>query len=145
MALVPSAQREQGFFEFVVRLTKDSLELVSTSGQPILTPAPLGVRRGAKHPKPGIVQVKKEMGRFKVTAEVERVETGLCQIVVEVRDEGERPVDGLRVSLISRGREQASYLTRRGRASFDQVARGEYNLPISDPGGVLGTIQIKVR
>jgi len=145
MALVPPAHREQGLLDLVVRLAQDSLELVSTSGQSILTPAPLGVRRGSKRSKPSIVQVKKVMGRFKVTAEVERVDTGLCQIVVEVREEGEKPVDGVRVSLVSKGREQASYLTRRGRAAFDRVAKGEYNLPISDSGGVLGTIQIKVR
>jgi len=145
MALVPSAQRKLGFFELVVRLAKESLELVSTSGRSILTPAPLGVRRGSKGAKPSIVQVKKEMGRFKVTAEVERVDTELCQIVVEVREEGEKPVDGVRVSLVSRGREQASYLTRRGRAVFDRVAKGEYNLPISDSGGEVGTIRLTVR
>ena len=145
MALVPPAHREQGLLDLVVRLAQDSLELVSTSGQSILTPAPLGVRRSSKRSKPSIIQVKKVMGRFKVTAEVERVDTGLCQIVVEIREEGEKPVDGVRVSLVCKGREQASYLTRRGRAAFDRVAKGEYNLPISDSGGVLGTIQIKVR
>jgi len=145
MALVPSTQREQGFFEFVVRMTKDSLELVSTSGQSILTPVPLGVRRGSNRAKQSIVQVKKVMGKFKVTAEVERVDPGLCQIVVEVREEGEKPVDGVRVSLVSKGREQASYLTRRGRAVFDRVAKGEYNLPVSSSGGQVGMIRLTVR
>ncbi len=145
MALVPSAQRESGFLELVVRLAKDSLELISTSGQSILTPVPLGVRRGSKRAKPSIVQVKKVMGRFEVTAEVEQVDTELCHIVIEIREKGEKPVDGVRVSLVSKGREQASYLTRRGRVAFDRVVKGENNLAISDSEGVLGTINLKVR
>ena len=149
MDLVPPTQEqeEQGLLDLVVRLAKGSLELIRTSGRWIdpLTSVPVGIRGRPKPSESGILQVEKEIGRFKVAVEVELVEAGLCQIVVRFKGEEEgRPAQGIRVSLVSRGREQASYLTRQGEAMFDRIPLGEYNLAISDSGTPVGTIRLKL-
>ena len=89
MALVPQAAQEEGFFDMVVRLARGSLELVSTTGQLVEVPGLAGVRGKLETPGTTILQVEKEMGRFKVAVEVEPVEDELCQLAVTVRA-GER-------------------------------------------------------
>lgn len=144
MSLVSPSQRGEELLDLVVRVVKDTVELVRTSGQLILSPAPVGVRGRPKPSQTSILQVEKEMGRFKVTVEVERVETELCQVAVRVRQEGGRPADGIRLSLVSGGREQASYLTRKGEVVFDPIPQGDYNLAISDSGTPVGTIRLRL-
>jgi hypothetical protein len=146
MALVPPTQGEQGLLDLVVRLAKGSLELMRTSGQwvdPFAT-ARVGIRGRPKPSESSILQVEKEIGKFKVAVEVELVETGLCQVVVRFKGEEGRPAEGIRVSLISGAREQASYLTRLGEAVFDRIPLGEYNLAISDSGTPVGTVRLQL-
>src|SRR4029453_3388354 len=84
MALIPQAAQE-GFFDMVVRLARGSLELVSTTGQLVEVPGLAGIRGKLESPGTTILQVEKEMGRFKVAVEVEPVEDELCQLAVTVR------------------------------------------------------------
>ena len=143
MALVPPIPGQESFLDLVVKLVKGSLELVRTSGQwvdPFAT-APVGIRGRPKPSESSILQVEKEMGRYKVAVEVELVETGLCQVAVRVTGEAGKPAEGIRLSLISGGREQASYLTRLGEAVFDRIPQGEYNLAISHAGIPAGVVQ----
>lgn len=144
MALVPHRQKEENLLELVVRLAKESLELVSTSGQLVLTPVPASVRSETRSSGPRMVQVKKQMGGFGLLVEVEVLEPGLCQIVVNVNEESGKPADGVRITLVSAGREQASYLARQGQIVFDRVPQGEYNLAISDLGAPIGTVRLAV-
>src|SRR5262244_4135217 len=110
MALVPQTAPEEGFFDMVVRLARGSLELVSTTGQFVEVPGLLGVRGRPESQGTAILQVEKEMGRFKVAVEVEPVEDELCQLAVTVSAGNALPADGIRVSLLVGGRWQASYL-----------------------------------
>ena len=144
MALIPTAQAGPAFLDLVVRLVKDSVELVSTSGRLIPTMALVGIRGRPRPSETSILQVVKEMGRLNVEVEVERVENRLCQVVVRVRGKEGRVVEGVRLSLFSGDREQASYLTRQGEAVFDRVAEGEYNLAISDSGASVGRIRLRI-
>ncbi len=147
MGLVPAKQRSEGVFDLVVRLVKDSIELVTTSGQ-WMNPAaavPVGVRGKAQPSATSILQVEKELGDFKVAVEVELIGAGQCQIAVGMKDPGGRAVDNVRVSLVSEGREQASYLTRQGEAVFDRIPKGEYNLSLSESGKPLGTIRLRME
>jgi len=144
MALIPAAQAGPAFFDLVVRLVKDSVELVSTSGRLIPTMAPVGIRGRPRPSETSILQVEKEMGRFSVAVEVERVETNLCQVVVRVKENDGRSAEGIRLSLASGGREQASYLTRHGEVLFDRIPQGEYNLAISDSGAPVETIRLRL-
>ena len=147
MGLVPAKQKSEGVFDLVVRLVKDSIELVSTSGQWItpLAAAPAGVRGRATEAESSILQVEKEMGKFKVAVEVERIETELCQVVVNVSGLEGKPAEGVRVSLLAGGREQASYVTRQGEAVFDRIPQGEYNLALSETGAPVGMIRLKME
>jgi hypothetical protein len=140
LSFVPGSSEQGNVLNLIVRLVKDSLELVSTSGQVVLISSPLSVRARTKTPKTTILQVEKEMAEFKVTLEVEQVGAGLCQVVV--RTETKEPVDGIRASLFFGDREQASYLTRRGQAVFDGLSVGPYRIALTDSGAPVGTIRL---
>jgi len=145
MALVPQTAPEEGFFDMVVRLARGSLELVSTTGQLVEVPGLLGVRGRPESQGTAILQVEKEMGRFKVAVEVEPVEDELCQLAVTVSVGGGLPADGIRLNLLAGGREQASYLARQGTAIFDRVSPGDYRLAISEANAPLGSIRLTIK
>jgi hypothetical protein len=145
MALVPQAAQKEGFFDMVVRLARGSLELVSTTGQLVEVPGLAGVRGKPESPGTTILQVEKEMGRFKVAVEVEPVEDELCQLAVTVKADGSLPADGIRLSLLAGGREQASYLARQGTAIFDRISPGDYRLAISEANAALGSIRLTIK
>jgi hypothetical protein len=144
MALIPQAAQE-GFFDMVVRLARGSLDLVSTTGQLVEVPGLAGVRGKLESPGTTILQVEKEMGRFKVAVEVEPVEDELCQLAVTVRAGGALPADSIRLSLLAGGREQASYLARQGTAIFDRIPPGDYRLAISEANAALGSIRLTIK
>ena len=146
MALVKGRQ-EEGFLDLVVRLAKGSLELISTTGRLIgpVSAEPVAVRGKLESSQAASLQVVEEMGRYKITAEVERLDSNLCEVVVGIEKEGGKPAEGVRVSLLSGGREQASYLTRRGRVIFDRISNGKYDLSVSDSGGLVGTVRLAIR
>jgi hypothetical protein len=145
MALIPQAAQEEGFFDMVVRLARGSLELLSTTGQLVEVPGLAWVRGKPESPGTTILQVEKEMGRFKVAVEVEPVEDELCQLSVTVKADGSLPADGIRLNLLAGGREQASYLARQGTAIFDRVSPGDYRLAISEANAPLGSIRLTIK
>ena len=145
MALIPQADQEEGFFDMVVRLGRGSLELLSTTGKLVEVPALAGVRGKPESAATAILQVEKELGRFKVAVEVEPVEDELCQLAVTVRAGGALPADGIRLSLLAGGREQASYLARQGTAIFDRVSPGDYRLAITEANAPLGSIRLTIK
>jgi Putative zinc-finger len=144
MALIPQAAQE-GFFDMVVRLARGSLELVSTTGQLVEVPGLAGIRGKLESPGTTILQVEKEMGRFKVAVEVEPLEDELCQLAVTVSAGGGLPADGIRLNLLAGGREQASYLARQGTAIFDRIPPGDYRLAISEANAALGSIRLTIK
>lgn len=119
MALVAAAKPD-GVLDLVVRLVKDSLELVRQSGDwvPAMAPQPIGVRGTTAPSNSAILQLEKELGGHKVVVEVERVEGGACQVILKVTSMDGKPVEGLRGSLLVGDREQASYLMRQGASGF---------------------------
>jgi hypothetical protein len=145
MALIERDAQQESFFDIVVRLARGSLELVSTTGQLVGVPVLAGVRGKLESPGTTILQVEKEMGRFKVAVEVEPVEDELCQLAVTVRADGALPADGIRLSLLAGGREQASYLARQGTAIFDRISPGDYRLAISKANAPLGSIRLTIK
>jgi hypothetical protein len=145
MALMPQAAQEEGFFDMVVRLVRGSLELVSTTGRLVEVPVIAGVRGKLESPGTAILQVEKEMGKFKVAVEVEPVEDELCQLAVTVKTGAALATDGLRLSLSAGGREQASYLARQGMAIFDRVPPGDYRLAITEANALVGSIRLTIK
>jgi len=145
MALMPQNAQEEGFFDMVVRLVRGSVELVSTTGQLVEVPALAGVRGKPEASGTTILQVEKEMGRFKVAVEVEPVEEELCQLAVTVKASAALPTDYIRLSLLAGGREQASFLARQGTAIFDRISPGDYRLAISEANAALGSIRLTIK
>lgn len=134
----------ESLFDLVVRFVKDSVELVSSVGFTTLTPVPVGVRGVGTAGAEKILQMEKEVGRFKLGLELEQVETGVCRIAARVTESDGKPVDGVRLSLIAGGREQASFLTRGGQVAFDRVPQGDYSLALSESGGPVGTVKLSL-
>ena len=145
MALMPQNAQEEGFFDMVVRLVRGSLELVSTTGRLVDVPIMAGVRGKLESPGTAILQVEREMGKFKVAVEVEPVEDDLCQLAVTVKAGAAVPTDGLRLSISAGGREQASYLARQGMAIFDRISPGDYRLAITEANAPVGSIRLTIK
>ena len=145
MALMHRTSSKPDFLELVVRLAKDSLTLVTTSGELELANAQGVIRGKSVSPAGGSVQVAKELENFRVTVEVERTEGELCQVSVTVTPTAGSFADGLRISLLSGEREQASYLARHGTVVFDRIAPDAYQLAVFDQGNFLGAIRLKIK
>lgn len=145
--LVAGTGTEPNVLEVVVRWLKDSIELVRTTGQWIapLTPVPAGVRGRAQSSDTGVLQVEKQLGEFRLGVEIERVESDTCQVAVQLVGKEGKLANNLRVSLFSGGREQASYLTKKGEAVFERIPRGVYDLKISDSGIPIGVVKLAME
>jgi len=133
--------------ELVVRLVQDAVELVSSAGEWMvpLTTQPVFARGKAGPSAASILQVEQELDGHPVTVEVEQVESGICQVAINVAAADGTPEDGVRLTLLAGDREQASYLTRQGEAVFEGIAKGNYDLTISKGTANLGTIKLKIE
>jgi hypothetical protein len=133
--------RTESGFEIVVRLLRDSLELFSTTGW--LVPQFVPVVRGEPTSTEGnALQVEQEVGRFRVAVELELTEPGVCRVLANVTEESGQPAEGVRLTLTSGDREQASFLTRAGGVVFDRIRPGEYSIAVSESGIALGRIRL---
>ena len=145
MALLAKPKLTSEIFNLVVGLARDSLELISTSGSLIMPALAAEVRGKGKPASTGILRIEKNLGELQIAVEVERLDGDFCQIAVNVASHGKPAADGLRLSLFSGAREQASFLARQGSAIFDRVAPGKYQLAVSAAGNALGTIGLKIQ
>ena len=66
-------------------------------------------------------------------------------LVVKATPKAGSVADGLRFSLLSRGREQASYMARQGSAIFERIVPGDYQLAVAESGNCLGTIELTIK
>jgi hypothetical protein len=133
--------------DLVVKLVRDTVELVSSAGEWMvpLTPQPVFARGKTAPSASSILQVERDLDGHRIGVEVEQVESGVCQVVVSVAAADGAPEDGVRLTLLVGEREQASYLTRQGQAVFDRIARGNYDLAISKGTASLGTIKLRIE
>ena len=130
-------------FDLVVRLARGSIELISTSARVIAAPAP-ALRGEVKPAAENMLQVEHEVGRFRVAVELDLSAAGMCQVIANVRDDTGEPAEGVRLSLSSGEREQASFLTRHGVVVFDRITPGEYSIAVSESAGVVGRIRLSL-
>ena len=145
MALMPQSKPRDNVFNLVVELVRDSLELISTSGRLVMPTLAAQIRGKENIADNSVLHVESEMGEYQVAVEVERLEGDLCQIAVNVKPIGAAIAAGLRLSLMSGEREQASYLARQGSAIFDRIPPGEYRLAITGSGNAIGMIQLSIK
>jgi len=145
MALLAKPTLTSEIFNLVVEVARDALELVSTSGRLVMTPLAAEIRGKGKSAGEGVLRIEKDLGELQVAMEVERLEGNLCQVAVNVTPRGKPAAEPLRLSLLSRGREQASFLARQGSAIFERVAPGEYQLMVAAAGNTLGAIALTIK
>jgi hypothetical protein len=145
MALVPPKEGMPNFLEIAVRLFRGTLELVSTSGELVQAAAPVAIRGRLKSSDNPILQVDKELENFHVSVDLERLEGDLCQVAVTVKPKDGSVADAIRMSLVSGGREQASYLARQGTAIFERIEPGDYRLEVFDSGHSAGSIRLTIK
>ena len=140
MAFVPA---KEAFFELAVRLLRGSIELIGTTGRvvPLLSPALRG------EPKPvesSALQVEQKVGRFKIAVEIDVGDLDACQVITNVTEESGAPAEGVRLTLNSQDREQASFLTRAGVVVFDRISPGEYSIAVSESDNLVGKIRLNL-
>ena len=135
----------ESLFDIVVRVSKGTLEIIRAS-VPVKWPALAVDLRGTPPGHAGkVLQFNKAMGRFNVTAEIEALEEGMCLFDVHVKDELGRPAEGVRLTLSSEGREQASFLTpANGEIVFEGILPADYQLAVFDGGGLVGTTELRL-
>jgi hypothetical protein len=145
LALMAQSKPRGNVFNLVVELARDSLALISTSGR-LVMPTLAAQIRGKEHiADDSVLHVESELGQFQVAVEVERLEDDLCQVAVNLKPKPGVVVDGLRLSLMSGEREQASFLARQGAAIFDRIPPGEYQLVVTASGNAIGVIQLSIK
>ena len=135
-----------GFFDFVVRFVGESMELARLSGEWIsgLALQPVAARGTSKEPTTSFLQVERDFSGKKLSLEVARVDSELCQVIAKIDSMDGSPAEGLRLTLLAGERERASYLIRRGQATFEGLAAGDYEITVSEAAARLGTIKFKI-
>ncbi len=145
MALLAKPKLTSEIFNLVVGLARESLELISSSGRLVMPVLAAEVRGKGNPAGAAIVRIEKTLGELQIAVEGERIDGDFCQVAVNVTPHGKPATDGLRLSLFSGAREQASFLARQGSAIFDRIAPGEYQLAVSAAGNALGTIGLTIQ
>ncbi len=131
--------------DLAIRFVKDSLELLSTSGHLALAPVPIAVRGATQEATTPLLTVEDALGETKVSVEVERVGADNVQATIELKDQAGAPLETIRATLLSDGREMASYISRQGRVVFKDIVPGEYDLVFSKAGGSIGTVRLRIE
>jgi hypothetical protein len=140
MALI---REKEALFDLAVRLVRGSIELINTSGRVVPLPSP--VLRGEPRPvEANALQVEQKVGRFKIAVEIDVSNTNACQLIANVAEQNGTPAEGIRLTLNSQDREQASFLTRAGVVVFDRIAPGEYSIAVSESDNVVGKIRLNL-
>ena len=142
----PTVPETDTAFDVVLRVLENAVELVKSWGdwvQPLPALAP-AVRCRPPAFRQGAVLLEKELGIYKVELDIEQIKSMRCQIGIKLNEKHGKPAEDIRVSLSTGKYELGSYLTRQGRAVFDEIPPGEYGLAVSDRHGSVGTIRLKI-
>ncbi|MCX5710441.1 MAG: zf-HC2 domain-containing protein, partial [Candidatus Omnitrophica bacterium] len=123
------------FFEVVLRLKDDLLELINTSGDVLVgqefLPAPILRSRSIKDFKDE-VRILKDIKDFRVEVKVEAKSGKAFNLVVVVKEKRTQKVlKDLRISLLKAGTELESYISGAGAVVFEHVSLGDYRIDIS--------------
>jgi hypothetical protein len=130
-------------YEIAVRLLRESLQLLSTTGRLVPQPVP-AVRSESGSANENRLHVEQGVGRFRVGLVLELAEPGACRVLANVSEETGKPADGVRLTLTSGDRERASFVTRAGSVVFDRLAPGDYSIVVSESGHSLGRVRLNL-
>jgi hypothetical protein len=130
--------------DLVVNLLRDSVELISTSGQLQLSPVPVSVRGESQTGANNILRIEDALGDLQIAVVVEAVKVGRCQVTVDVARQDEGALSATRISLLRADRAVAAYPVRQGQAVFEDVPPGDYQLVIAQAGETVGSVNLKI-
>ena len=94
----------------------------------------------------GLNRYFQEFGPYKAEVEVEEIEKGKWQIGVFVEErDGNKPVKGIRVSISDYGQILESLILEDGKAVFEPVFQGRYQIGFHSRGCFLGGLSINLK
>jgi anti-sigma factor RsiW len=131
-------------FDMILRVFDDAVELINSWDWvqlPALAPA---VRGRSPLSRQGGIALQKKMGTYQIRLNIDPIKSMQCQVAIQLSEQDGKPSEDVRVSLSSEGYEHGSYLTHAGRAGFDEISPGEYEIVISDRNGVVERIRLKI-
>ena len=92
------------------------------------------------------LSIKKIFDNVRVEIEITREQGDLNTLVLKVKDEQtEIPLSDLRATLIQDEIELESYVTKNGKAVFENIKQGKYFIQISGPHNPVGIINLELN
>jgi len=140
-------RERQGVADLVLRYTREMLQMVRTSVDVSLLPsAPVPAIRSNSNSGQSMTTISKKFESVLAEVAVERTLPDRCTIHLTVTEHGAgAPFASGRVEVASAGREIASCLLSRGRAVFEDIGTGVYDITIRRRDAVLGKIRIAIE
>ncbi|MCX5710215.1 MAG: zf-HC2 domain-containing protein [Candidatus Omnitrophica bacterium] len=140
---------KSSFFEVVLRLKDDLLELINTSGDVLVgqefLPAPVLRSRSIKDFKDE-VRILKDIKDFRVEIKIEAKSGKAFNLAVVVKEKRTQKVlKDLRISLLKAGTELESYISGAGTVVFEHVSLGEYRIDISKVEEKVASVAINIK
>ncbi len=135
------------WIEVVLKFAKHSIQIIKDSASVIqpLELIPAGIRTDSAGGNKTVF-MKKEFNGILAGIAVENIDNAFCDIDVQITDSSNAaPLDNIRLTFISGGKELASYLTVNGRTSFKNTPYGSYLLIIMKGNNAIGEISLKLE
>ncbi len=131
--------------EIALKFVSDSLELISSTGL-LLTPQPVPVlRTGDKATTCDNLRVTKEFDKYKVEIEIQKTSPDTCNLEVKTEPiETGVSTTGLRINLSADKKLLASYTAHEGRACFNDVNPGSYQVNLIKGKEVIGEVILNI-
>ncbi len=138
----------QVILEIILSIKEKALEIINTTGDVILgnEVIPLPVLRSRQiRALNEEMTVVKEFQDIRINVNIEKKDKDKVKICIFLSDKDTaRPLSDLRVSLLKDDIELESYMVDSGKATFDKVAFGKYELQISQRDKDLGSIKLQI-
>jgi hypothetical protein len=138
---------KSSMLDIALKLVKDSVDVVYRSLDiNIFSPLPATGLRSGKTMRPEMIVLKKSFKDIDVQLDIEKVSENICNIRVSVDTlKGRDLIKGLRVELISKGRELISDLLEDGETVLEDISSGRYTINICRKRKILGQIALKLQ
>ena len=136
----------EGRWEILVKFAADFVEVLKNTGgrTQYFAPAFASARSG-KTGKSNLVACAENVGGIDTEIEIERVDAGLGEVKVVLKEGGGIPIPPVRVTIKSGNNELASYVAQEGTAVFERLPIGNYDILISRRGVSLGEIALMMK
>lgn len=135
----------KGPVEVVVKFLKRTVEIISDLEAITVLPPPVQVViRGSLQPIPPTARFNMDLDEMTVEIAVTKTNGETGEIRINTYKDN-KPLDKIRISLLSGDKEMASYLTKKGQVNFDYDRMGNYLIRLSKNRFYLGEIYLMLR